>query len=91
MYLSDEWKKSDLKQEELNQAKLGSHQCMEAQQKAFLKAKLEARQKQIDAEKKAQREAMMKPFDWGTPSGKHFANFAFSRFSAFLLVWQEST
>ena len=89
MYLSDEWKKSDLKQEELNQAKLGSHQYMEAQQKAFLKAKLEARQKQIDAEKKAQREAMMKPFDWGT-SGKHFANFAFSRFSAFSLVWQES-
>ena len=42
----------------------------EAQQKALVKAKLEARKKQKEEEEKAKREAMFKPYNWGTHSGK---------------------
>ena len=49
----------------------------EAQQKALVKAKLEARKKQKEEEEKAKREAMFKPYNWGTHSGK-WSNFAFS-------------
>ena len=42
----------------------------EAQQEALVKAQLEARKKKMEEEKKAQREAMFKPFDWSIPSGK---------------------
>ena len=41
----------------------------EAQQKAFFKANLEARQKQKEEEEKAQRQSMWKLYDWDTPSG----------------------
>ena len=43
----------------------------EAQQKALIKAKLEATKAQEEAKEKAQKEAMMKIHDWGTPSGRH--------------------
>ena len=42
----------------------------EAQQKALTKANLEATKAQEEANKRAQKEAMMKIHDWGTPSGK---------------------
>ena len=43
----------------------------EAQQKALIKAKLEATKSQQEENEKAKREAMMKIHDWGTPSGRH--------------------
>ena len=42
----------------------------EAQQKALIKANLEATKSQQEENMKAKREAMMKIHDWGTPSGK---------------------
>ena len=42
----------------------------EAQQEALVKAQLEARKKQEEEQEKAKREAMFKPYNWGTPSGK---------------------
>ena len=48
----------------------------EAQQKALTKANLEATKAQEEANERAQKEAMMKIHDWGTPSGRH------SRFKA---------
>ena len=51
----------------------------EAQQKALIKAKMEATKAQQEASKKAKREAMMKLHDWGTsgtPSGMSFFTFS---------------
>ena len=42
----------------------------EAQQKALIKANLEATKAQEEANERAQKEAMMKIHDWGTPSGR---------------------
>ena len=48
----------------------------EAQQKALIKANLEARKSQEEAKERARKKAMFKIHDWGTPSGRH------SRFKA---------
>ena len=42
----------------------------EAKQKALIKANLEAMKSQQEAKEKAQRDAMMNHYDWGTPAGK---------------------
>ena len=42
----------------------------EAKQKALIKANLEAMKSQQEAKEKAQRDAMMKHYDWGTPAGE---------------------
>ena len=56
----------------------------EAQQKALIKANLEAMKSQQEAKEKAQRDAMMKHYDWGTPSGKFLALFKCLCFKFFL-------